>query len=58
MTDLLVRGAQLACEAIAADEVRVEIYKELGETRVEIGETLGGLPVDRVGAGYPAEHAI
>ena len=58
MTDLLVRGAQLACEAIAADEVRVEIYKELGETRVEIGETLGGLPVDRVGAGYPADNSL
>ena len=37
---------------------RIEIYKELGDSPVTIGENLGGVPVDRVGAGYPADNSL
>lgn len=48
MTDQLVRGIELAKEAVGAESARIEIYKELGDSPVTIGEDLGGVPVDRV----------
>lgn len=58
MTDQLVRGIELAKEAVGAESARIEIYKELGDSPVTIGEDLGGVPVDRVGAGYPADNSL
>ena len=58
MTDQLVRGIELAKEAVGAESARIEIYKELGDSPVTIGENLGGVPVDRVGAGYPADNSL
>lgn len=58
MTDQLVRGIELAKEAVGAESARIEIYKELGDSPVTIGENLGGVLVDRVGAGYPADNSL
>ena len=38
MTDQLVRGIELAKEAVGAESARIEIYKELGDSPVTIGE--------------------
>ncbi len=58
MSGLLTRGLRLAAEAGGAESCRIEVYKELGETRVEIGSELEGIAIDRVGAGYPADNSL
>lgn len=58
MSEQLVRGLRLAAEAVGAEGLRIEVYKELGEIKTQIGQELDGIPIQRVGYGYPADNSL
>lgn len=56
MSDQLVRGIRLAQKAVGAEEAHIEVYKEIYDTRIKIGKDLEGIPIDRIGGGYPVDQ--
>ena len=48
-------GAALAQKAVAAKEVRVQVYKNVTDLDIKIPKTLEGLRIERIGGVYPAE---